>query len=54
VEEILHTVDVLLLSPPVYEQVVSIAPAALRIFNVLDQVDPLSLRHLKERLEGVT
>jgi hypothetical protein len=50
VKEILESVDVLLLSPPVYEQIKLLAPPSLPLFNVFDRVDPMSLRNLKERL----
>jgi DNA-binding transcriptional regulator YhcF (GntR family) len=50
VRSLLGSVDVLLVSPPVYEQIKEIAPAKLKIFNVFDWIDPLSLRAIRERL----
>jgi len=50
VEAMLDSVDVLLVSPPVYETIKTIAPPDLPIFNVLDRVDPVSLEVLKHRI----
>jgi len=49
VRELLRSVDVLLVSPPVYDDVKAMAPE-MKIFNVLDRVDPVSLTVLKHRL----
>ncbi|PWT94015.1 MAG: hypothetical protein C5B54_00735 [Acidobacteria bacterium] len=54
VEEILNSVDVLLVSPPVYEEIKAIAPLGLPIFNVLDRIDPISLSVLKQRLRQLS
>lgn len=53
VQSILNSVDVLLVSPPVYEQIKGLAPSHLPIFNVFDRVDPLSLKLLKDRLTAM-
>jgi len=50
VKSLLQSVDVLLVSPPVYETIKTIAPPQLPIFNVLDRVDPVSLEVLKHRI----
>lgn len=52
VQALYQTADVLLVSPPVYEEVRRAAPARLPIFNVFDRVDPMSLRVIKDRLNG--
>jgi len=46
----LKSVDVLLATPSVFESIQKIAPKKLRVFNVQDRVDPLSLKMLKERM----
>jgi DNA-binding transcriptional regulator YhcF (GntR family) len=48
----LKSVDVLLVSPPVYEAVRKLAPRRLAVFNVFERVDPMSLRVVKERLSA--
>lgn len=50
VRSLLASLDVLLVSPPVYEQIKRIAPAKLKIFNVFDWIDPLSLQGIRDRL----
>jgi DNA-binding transcriptional regulator YhcF (GntR family) len=50
VKSVLESVDVLLVSPPVYEEIKSLAPSNLPVFNVFDRVDPMSLKLLKDRL----
>jgi GntR family transcriptional regulator len=50
VKEIIGSVDVLLVSPPVFETIKSLAPQNLPLFNVFDRIDPLSLKLLKDRL----
>jgi len=50
VESILKSVDVLLVSPPVYEEIKSIAPPNLPIFNVFDRVDPMALKLIKDSI----
>jgi DNA-binding transcriptional regulator YhcF (GntR family) len=49
-ERVLASSDVVLTSPPVHEEVLRHAPPGLPIFNVMDRVDPLSLRAIKERV----
>jgi hypothetical protein len=44
------TADLLLVSPPVYEEVRKAAPSKLPVFNIFDRVDPMSLRVIKDRL----
>ncbi|MGH9962327.1 MAG: hypothetical protein ACREBC_35290, partial [Pyrinomonadaceae bacterium] len=53
VNALLESVDVLLVSPPVYEEIKRLAPARLRIFNVFNRVDPMSLMIIKEKILGV-
>jgi len=50
VKSLLASLDVLLVSPPVYEQIKKIAPPKLKIFNVFDWIDPLSLQGIRDRL----
>jgi DNA-binding transcriptional regulator YhcF (GntR family) len=50
VDSILGSVDILLVSPPVFREVKKMAPPSLPVFNVFDRVDPMSIRVLKERL----
>ena len=50
VKEIIASVDVLLVSPPVIEKIRFLAPPNLPLFNVFDRVDPMSLKLLKDRL----
>jgi DNA-binding transcriptional regulator YhcF (GntR family) len=50
VKSIFESVDALLLSPPVFEEIKQIAPASLPVFNVFDRVDPMSIMVVKERL----
>ncbi|MGA8539007.1 MAG: GntR family transcriptional regulator [Terriglobales bacterium] len=47
---LLASLDVLLVSPPVFEEIKKIAPAKLKIFNVFDWIDPLSLQGIRDRL----
>jgi len=53
VQSLLGSLDVLLVSPPVYEQIKKIAPTKLKIFNVFDWVDPLSLMGIRDRLSSL-
>jgi DNA-binding transcriptional regulator YhcF (GntR family) len=53
VTSLLASLDVLLVSPPVYEQIKKIAPPKLKIFNVFDWIDPLSLQGIRDRLGTV-
>jgi DNA-binding transcriptional regulator YhcF (GntR family) len=50
VQELMRSVDVLLVSPPVYDEVKAMASPDAKIFNVLDRVDPVSLSVLRQRL----
>jgi len=50
VKALLDTLDVLLVSPPVYEDIKRMAPPDFPIFNVFDRVDPMSLKVVKERI----
>lgn len=50
VNNILTSVNVLLITPAVYEEIKKKAPSDLLIFNILDRVDPMSLKLLKDRL----
>jgi DNA-binding transcriptional regulator YhcF (GntR family) len=48
--EMLGSVDVLLVSPSAYETVKKMARPGTPVFNVQDRVDPLSLKLLKDRM----
>ncbi|HRH46253.1 MAG TPA: GntR family transcriptional regulator [Pyrinomonadaceae bacterium] len=50
VQEILESSDVVLTSPPVYEEVVKLAKNAKSVFNVFERVDPMSLKVIKDRI----
>ncbi|MBE3143859.1 MAG: GntR family transcriptional regulator [Planctomycetes bacterium] len=52
VDSIIRSVDILLVTPPVYREVKKLIPASLPIFNVFDRIDPMSIRVLRERLSG--
>jgi DNA-binding transcriptional regulator YhcF (GntR family) len=52
VQSILNSVDVCLVTPPVYEDVKKLAPSSLPLFNVFDRVDLMSLRVLRDRILG--
>ena len=47
---LLQEVDVLFASPTVIDQVTRAAPEGVRIFNVFDWVDPMSVEVIRERL----
>lgn len=49
-DRMLRTVDVLLVSPPVFREVRKLAPERIAVYNVMDRVDPMSLQAIKERL----
>lgn len=51
VEAILNSVDILLVSPPVFRDVKKMAPPSVPVFNVFDRIDPMSIQVLKERLK---
>jgi len=50
VASILEKADVLLATPPVFEEVRRRAPNGLAVFNVFERVDPMSLMMLKDNL----
>ncbi|MCA1556098.1 MAG: GntR family transcriptional regulator [Acidobacteria bacterium] len=50
VQALLESVDVLLVSPPVYDEITRLAPSNLPIFNVFNRVDPMSLKVIKDRI----
>jgi hypothetical protein len=52
VRKLYKTAALLLVSPPVYEEVRKSAPAKLPVVNVFDRVDPMSLRVIKDRLSS--
>ncbi len=54
VKELMETVGVLLVSPPVYDDVKKLAPSNLLVFNVFNRVDPMSLMIIKENILGAT
>lgn len=49
---ILKSVDVLLVSPPVYEEIKSMASAELPVFNVFDRVDSMALKIIKDSISA--
>lgn len=50
VRQILNSSDVVLVSPPVYEEVRRIAPPEKAVYNVFERVDPMSLKVIKDRI----
>lgn len=52
VENMLNSSDVVLVSPPVYEEVKKIAPSGKTVYNVFERVDPMSLKVVKDRILG--
>jgi hypothetical protein len=48
-----RSVDVVLATPSVFESLLKLAPKRVRVFNVQDRVDPLSLKMLKDRMAHV-
>ena len=50
VNHILTSVNVLLITPAVHEEIKKKAPSDLLIFNILDKVDTISLKLLKDRI----
>lgn len=50
VRTVLNSSDVVLVSPPVYEDVLRILPPGKAIYNVFERVDPMSLKVLKDRI----
>jgi DNA-binding transcriptional regulator YhcF (GntR family) len=52
--KMLRSVDVVLATPSVFESLLKLAPKRVRVFNVQDRVDPLSLKMLKDRMAHVS
>jgi DNA-binding transcriptional regulator YhcF (GntR family) len=52
VKNMIDSVDMLLVSPPVYEEIKRQAPPDLPVSNVFDRVDAMSLRVIKDRILG--
>lgn len=52
VQTILNSVEVLLVSPSVYETLRQMVPPSLPVFNIQDRVDPMSLKMLKDKALG--
>jgi DNA-binding transcriptional regulator YhcF (GntR family) len=50
VQEILQSVNVVMVSPPVYKEIKKQASPKLSVFNVFDKVDSMSMRLIKDRL----
>jgi hypothetical protein len=49
VREALNSSDVVLASPPVFNEVREMAPSRKAVYNVFERVDPMSLKVLKDR-----
>jgi DNA-binding transcriptional regulator YhcF (GntR family) len=49
-KSLLPSLDVILVSPPVFEDVKRLAPLGFPVFNVFDRVDPMSLKVVTERI----
>jgi DNA-binding transcriptional regulator YhcF (GntR family) len=52
VKTILNSSDVVLVSPPVFEEIRKLAPPEKAVFNVFERVDPMSLKVVKDRILG--
>lgn len=52
VQQILAKADVILTSPPVFEEVKKIAGITKPVFNLFERVDPMSLKVTKDRILG--
>lgn len=50
VTEILDSVDILLVSPPVFQDLSERSSSGLPVYNVFDQIDPMSMRLIKDRI----
>lgn len=50
VRSILESADVLLVTPPVYQELQKKAPSGLPVFNVFDRIDHMSLKMVKDNL----
>lgn len=53
VQDALNSSDIVLASPPVYDEVRRIAPKRKVVYNVFERVDPMSLRVIRDRILGV-
>ncbi len=53
VQKILETAEVILTSPPVYEEVKKMASPKKPVFNLFERVDPMSLKVFRDRILGV-
>jgi DNA-binding transcriptional regulator YhcF (GntR family) len=51
VREIVDSVDVLLVTPPIFNQIKPILPPGLPVLNMFDQVDAMSLNIIKEQIQ---
>jgi len=49
-KEIVSSVDVLLVTPAAYEAAKRIAPEGIKIFNVFDRIDPITLRIIQSAI----
>ncbi len=52
VQEVLDSSDVILVSPPVYEEVRKRAAPGRSVYNLFERVDPMSLKVLKDKILG--
>lgn len=52
VRAILDSSDVILVSPPVYEEVRRLAPRGRAVYNLFERVDPMSLKVVRDRILG--
>jgi DNA-binding transcriptional regulator YhcF (GntR family) len=50
IQEIVHTVDVCLATPPTFKDFKRMVPPDFPVYNVFDRVDPMSLRLVKDRI----
>lgn len=50
--DLIETSDVILASPPVYEDVKKLASPIKEVYNVFERVDPMSLKVIKDRIIG--
>lgn len=48
--KVLNSSDVVLVSPPVFEQVRQMAPPEKAVYNVFERVDPMSLKVVKDKI----
>jgi GntR family transcriptional regulator len=52
VKNILNSTDIVLVSPPVFEEVRKLAPPEKAVYNLFERVDPMSLKVIKDRILG--